>query len=167
MEKGVGGLLEFSREQHFTVVLLANANPNAYVSCSLILKLPPLYHTACLLLLIKNLTSCTSRTTNLSKTVQRTAMRAPTRTPQESEDLTPYNTPCQQEAAKKSTLHPIPDPQPLPSSLLKKKWGNDTVIMLPFYQWPFYPQASLLEKWSLQIAPPPKAVPPLTEIPVF
>jgi hypothetical protein len=27
---------------------------------------------------------------------------------------------------------PIPDPQPLPSSLLKKKWGNDRVIMSPF-----------------------------------
>jgi hypothetical protein len=44
MEKGGGGLLESSREQHFTVVLLANAHPNAYVSCSAILKLPPLYH---------------------------------------------------------------------------------------------------------------------------
>jgi hypothetical protein len=69
--------LEDSREQHFTVVLLANAHPNAYVSCSPILKLPPLYHTACLLLLIKSLTSCTSRDTNLSKTIQRTAVRAP------------------------------------------------------------------------------------------
>jgi hypothetical protein len=53
MEKGVGGLLESSGEQHFTVVLLANAHPNAYVSCSPILKLPPLSHTTCLLLLIK------------------------------------------------------------------------------------------------------------------
>jgi hypothetical protein len=44
MEKGVGGLLESSREQNLTVVLLANAHPNAYVSCSPILKLPPLYH---------------------------------------------------------------------------------------------------------------------------
>jgi hypothetical protein len=35
MEKGIGGLLKLSREQHFTVVLLANA----YVSCSPILKL--------------------------------------------------------------------------------------------------------------------------------
>jgi hypothetical protein len=67
MEKGIGGLLKLSREQHFTVVLLANAHPNAYVSCSPILKLPPLYHTACLLLLIKNVTSCTSRDTNFSK----------------------------------------------------------------------------------------------------
>jgi hypothetical protein len=42
MEKGVGRLLESSREQHFTVVLLANAHLNAYVSCcSPILKLPP------------------------------------------------------------------------------------------------------------------------------
>jgi hypothetical protein len=37
------GLLESSRE-HFTVVLLANAHHNAYISCSHILKLPPLYH---------------------------------------------------------------------------------------------------------------------------
>jgi hypothetical protein len=34
------GHLESSREQHFTVVLLANAHPNAYISCSPILKLP-------------------------------------------------------------------------------------------------------------------------------
>jgi hypothetical protein len=53
-EKGVRGLLESSREEHFTVVLLANAHPNAYVSYSPILKLPPLCHTTCLLLLIKN-----------------------------------------------------------------------------------------------------------------
>jgi hypothetical protein len=45
MEKGAGGLLESSREQHFTVVLLANAHPKAYVSCSPILKFPPLCHT--------------------------------------------------------------------------------------------------------------------------
>jgi hypothetical protein len=51
------------------------------------------------------ITSCTSRDINLSKTIQRTAMRAPTRT-QESEDLTPYNAPCQQESAKRPTLHP-------------------------------------------------------------
>jgi hypothetical protein len=44
IEKGVGRLLESSREKHFTVVLLANAHPNAYISCSHILKLPPLYH---------------------------------------------------------------------------------------------------------------------------
>jgi hypothetical protein len=44
METGVGGLLESSREQHFTVVLLANTHPNAYGSCSPILNLPPLYH---------------------------------------------------------------------------------------------------------------------------
>jgi hypothetical protein len=101
MEKGIGELLKLSREQHFTVVLLANAYSNAYVSCSSILKLPPLYHTTFLLLLIKNLTSCTSRDTNFSKTVQRTAMRAPTRT-QEPEDSAPYNIPCQQEAAKET-----------------------------------------------------------------
>jgi hypothetical protein len=95
MKKRIGELLKLSREEHFTVVLLANAHPNVYVSCSPILKLPPLYHTACLVLLIKNLTRCTSRDTNLSKTIQRTAIRAPTRT-QEPEDLAPYNTPCQQ-----------------------------------------------------------------------
>jgi hypothetical protein len=83
------------------------------VSCCPSLKLPPLYHTACLLLLIKSLTSCTSRDINLSKTVQRTAVRAPTRM-QESEDLAPYSIPCQQEAANRS----IPHPQPLSSSLL-------------------------------------------------
>jgi hypothetical protein len=78
-EKGIGGLLELSREQHFTVVLLANAHPNVYVSCSSILKLTPLYHTTFLLLLIKSLTSCTSKDIKLSKTVQRTAMRGHTR----------------------------------------------------------------------------------------
>jgi hypothetical protein len=30
MEKGIRGLLKLSREQHFTVVLLADAHPNAY-----------------------------------------------------------------------------------------------------------------------------------------
>jgi hypothetical protein len=75
------------------------------MSCSPILNLPPLYHTTCLLLLIKSLTSCTSRDTNFSKTVQRTAMRAPTRT-QEPEDPAPYNVPCQQEAAKQTDASP-------------------------------------------------------------
>jgi hypothetical protein len=105
MEKGIGGLLKLSREQHFTVVLLANVHPNAYISCSPVPKLPPLYHTTCLLLLIKSLTSCTSRDINLSKTIQRTAMRAPTRT-QEPEDPAPYNAPCQQEAAKETHASP-------------------------------------------------------------
>jgi hypothetical protein len=105
MEKRIGGLLKLSREQHFTVVLLTNAHSNAYVSCSPILKLPPLYHTTFLLLLIKSLTSCTSRDINLSKTIQRTAMKAPTRT-QEPEDPAPYNTPCQEEAAKETNALP-------------------------------------------------------------
>jgi hypothetical protein len=105
MEKGIGGLLKLSREQHFTVVLLANAHLNACVSCSPILKLPSLYHTTCLLLLIKSLTSCTSRDIHLSKTIQRTAMRAPTKM-QESEDPAPYNAPCQQEAAKETDASP-------------------------------------------------------------
>jgi hypothetical protein len=73
-----------------------------------------------LLLLIKTLTSCTSRDINLSKTIQKTAMRAPTRM-QESEDLAPYSTPCQQEVAKRLMLCSIPDPRTLPRSLLKKK----------------------------------------------
>jgi hypothetical protein len=94
-----------SREQHFTVVLLANAHPNAYVSCSPVLKLPPLYHTTCLLLLNKSLTNCISRVINLSKTIQRTAMRALTRM-QDSEDLAPYNGPCQQESAKETDASP-------------------------------------------------------------
>jgi hypothetical protein len=34
MEKGIGGVLKLSREQHFTVVLLANAHPDAYVLLS-------------------------------------------------------------------------------------------------------------------------------------
>jgi hypothetical protein len=40
MEKGDGGLLESSRE-HFTVVLLANAHPNAYVLALLFLSFLP------------------------------------------------------------------------------------------------------------------------------
>jgi hypothetical protein len=67
MEKEIGGPLKLSREQDFTVVLLTNAHPNAYVSCSPIFKLPPVYHTTCLL--IKSLTSCTSRDINLSKII--------------------------------------------------------------------------------------------------
>jgi hypothetical protein len=106
MEKGIGGLLKLSTEQVFTVVLLANAHPNAYASCSPILKLPPLYHTTCLLLLIKNLTSCTSRDTNLSKNSLKTTVKAPSRTPQEPEDPAPYNAPCQQEAAKETNASP-------------------------------------------------------------
>jgi hypothetical protein len=51
---------------------------------------------------------------------------------------------------------PIPNPQPLPSSWLKKKWGNDRTIMLLFISWwPFYPQASL-EKL-------PRTAPPLNK----
>jgi hypothetical protein len=46
-----------------------------------------------------------SRDTNLSKTVQRTAMRALIRT-QEHEDPAPYSTPCQQEAAKETNALP-------------------------------------------------------------
>jgi hypothetical protein len=67
MEKGVGGLLKLSREEHFTVVLLANAHPNACVLALLFLSFLPVSY--CMsLLLITNLTSCTSRDTNLSKT---------------------------------------------------------------------------------------------------
>jgi hypothetical protein len=52
---------------------------------------------------------------------------------------------------------PIPDPQPLPSSLLKKQWGNDRTIMSPFRE-------------SAKTAAPPlkkfpcsKSAPPLPE----
>jgi hypothetical protein len=41
MEKGIGGLMKLSREQHFTVVLLANAHPNAYVLAPLFLIFLP------------------------------------------------------------------------------------------------------------------------------
>jgi hypothetical protein len=55
---------------------------------------------------------------------------------------------------------PIPDPQPLPPALLKKKWGNDRTIMSPFVNWqPFYPQISL-EKL-------PRTALSLTEIPAI
>jgi hypothetical protein len=40
-EKGIGGLLKLSREQHFAVVLLANAHPNAYVLALLFLTFLP------------------------------------------------------------------------------------------------------------------------------
>jgi hypothetical protein len=40
MEKGIGGLLKLSRG-HFTVVLLANAHPNAYVLALLVLSFLP------------------------------------------------------------------------------------------------------------------------------
>jgi hypothetical protein len=105
MEKRIGGLLKLSKEQHFIVALLANVHPNAYVYWSPILKFPPLYHTTCLLMLIKSLTSCTSRDTNLSKTIQRTAMKVPTRT-QEPEDPAPYNTPCHRKQLKRLMLCP-------------------------------------------------------------
>jgi hypothetical protein len=95
----------------------------AYVSFSPSLKLPPLYYTTCLLLLIKSLTSCTSRDFNLSKTVQRTAMRAPTRT-QEPEDPAPYSTPCQQEAAKRLMLHSNSRSSALTLIIIKEKMGE-------------------------------------------
>jgi hypothetical protein len=88
------------------MVLLANAHPNAYISCSPILKLPPLYHTTCLLLLIKNLTSCTSREINLSKTTWKNYVKAPSKMPQEPEDPAPYIAPCQQEADKETDASP-------------------------------------------------------------
>jgi hypothetical protein len=95
-----------SREQYFTMVLLANACPNAYISCSPILKLPPLYHTTCLLLLIKNVTSCTSRETNLSKTALKTTVKAPSRTPQEPEDPVHTTPPASRKQLKRLMLHP-------------------------------------------------------------
>jgi hypothetical protein len=147
MEKGTGGPLKLSREQYFTVVLLANAHPNAYVSCSLILKLPPFYHTTFLLLLIKSLTSCTSRDVNLPGCHR-------------SLRILPYTVPPARRKLRDRCFALIPNPQPLPSSLLKKKWGNDRTIMSPFVnRQPFYPQTSL-EKC-------PRTAMPLTEIPML
>jgi hypothetical protein len=137
------GLLKPSREQHFAVVLLANAHPNAYISCFLILKLPPLYHTICLLLLIKNLTSCTSRDITSPKPPEKTTVKAPSRMPQEPEDPAPYSAPCQQEAAKRPKLHTNSQSSAPNPIIIKKKWGNDRTIMSPFLNWwPFYPQTS-------------------------
>jgi hypothetical protein len=71
----------------------------------------------------KSLTSYTSRDINLSKTIQRTAIRARTRT-QEYEDLVPYSTPCQQEAAKRLTLSPNSQSSaPIPI-IIKEKMGE-------------------------------------------
>jgi hypothetical protein len=53
----------------------------------------------------QSLSSCTSRDINLSKTIQRTAMRVPTRM-QEPEGPAQYNAPCQQEAAKETDASP-------------------------------------------------------------
>jgi hypothetical protein len=41
MEKEIGGPLKLSGEQHLTVVLLANAHPNAYVLALLFLTFLP------------------------------------------------------------------------------------------------------------------------------
>jgi hypothetical protein len=54
----------------------------------------------------KNLTSCTSRDINLSKTSWKTTVKAPSRTPQEPEDSAPHNAPCQQEAVKETYASP-------------------------------------------------------------
>jgi hypothetical protein len=69
------------------------------------------------------ITSCTSRDINLSKTIQRTAVRAPTRT-QESEDLAPYNTLCQQESAKRPMLCPNSRSSAPTSIIIKEKMGE-------------------------------------------
>jgi hypothetical protein len=68
--------------------------------------------------------------------------------------------PARRKQLRDQHFAPVPDPQPLPSSLLKKKWGNDRTITSPFVnQWPFYPQTSL-EKL-------PRTTLPLTEIPTL
>jgi hypothetical protein len=72
----------------------------------------------------QSLTSCTSRDINLYKTIQRTALRVPTRTPQESEDLAPYSTPCQQEAAKRLTLLPNSLSSAPTFIIIKEKMGE-------------------------------------------
>jgi hypothetical protein len=53
----------------------------------------------------QSLTSRTSRDINLSKTIQRTVMRAPTRM-HEPEDPAPYNALYQQEVAKETDALP-------------------------------------------------------------
>jgi hypothetical protein len=63
---------------------------------------------------------CTSREINLSKTVQRTAVRAPTRT-QEPEDPAPYNAPCQQEVAKRPMRCPNSQSSALTVIIIKEK----------------------------------------------
>jgi hypothetical protein len=104
------------------VVLLANAHPDAFVLALLFLSFLPCVPFL-LRLLIKSLTSCTSRDINLSKTVQRTAMRAPTRT-LEPEDPAPYNTPYQQEAAKRLTLCPNSQSSAPTLIIIKEKMGE-------------------------------------------
>jgi hypothetical protein len=74
-------------------------------------------------LLIKSLTSCTFKDITLSKTIQRTAVRAPTRT-QEPEDLAPYSNPCQREVAKRPTLHPNSGSSALTLVIIKEKMGE-------------------------------------------
>jgi hypothetical protein len=76
-------------------------------------------------LLIKNLTSCTSRDINLSKTAQKTIVKAHPGRHKSLRILLHTTPPASRKQLKRPMLAPIPDPQPLPSSLLNKKWGND------------------------------------------
>jgi hypothetical protein len=105
MEKGGGGLLKSSREQHFTVVLLANVHPNAYFSCCPILKLLP-----CTIKTVQRfLLDCMSAIANQKfnqlylqgyqplQNHWEDCCEGLTRTPEGSEGLALYNAPCQQE----------------------------------------------------------------------
>jgi hypothetical protein len=58
---------------------------------------------------------------------------------------------------KDQCFAPIPDPQPLPSSLLKKKWGNDRIIMSPFCE------SAKMSALPLNKFPCSKTAPPLPE----
>jgi hypothetical protein len=94
MEKGGGGLLDSSRD-----------NISQWFSWLMLTAMPMFLALLFLSFLPCIITSYTSRNINVSKTIQRTAMRAPTRM-QESEDLTLYNAPCQQETVKRLMLCP-------------------------------------------------------------
>jgi hypothetical protein len=48
--------------------------------------------------------------------------------------------PASRKQLRGQCFDPIPDPQPLPSSLLKKKWGNDRIIIMS----PFCESATIL-----------------------
>jgi hypothetical protein len=106
----------------------------------------------------------------------KTTVKAPTRMPQEPEDPAPYNTPCQQEAAKRPVLHPNYRSSAPVFIIIKRKWGNDRIIMLPFYKVVAILSSGLIS-WKMEpfpvIALPfnknsraPRQVPPLSETPV-
>jgi hypothetical protein len=103
--------LESSREQHFTVVLLANAHPNACVLALLFLSfLPYITHMSAI----------------ANQKFNHLCLQGyqPTTMPQESEYLAPYSTPCQQEVAKRTTLHPNSQSSAPTLIIIKEKRGE-------------------------------------------